>query len=478
MTEALAAQPQPHSLPEEFRIRNLRAARLAALLGVTLMPPGIPLDWLNDTALAPQFAALRISVAAACALIGALTYTRIGSSHPSVALSVVLFICGGALAYMAHRLGGFASPYYVGVLQVILAAAVVTYWSGVGTAVACGVLLLAWLIPALVEGPSSNLAAFANHLFALLICIVMAVVAAASRHRSTIREHRAAQRLAQAVDETTQALSLARAEREQAEGLLRQLTQVRAERLTWLENLARFLRHELSNQIVAVSTSIDLAVSDGSPFGSQTYLERAQRSLGRMRGLVSSATEATSLEAALTVEELERVDLSGVVMDRVTAFQDFHPSRHFTLKLRPGLSIDGNEARVAQLLDKLLSNAVEHSAEDAEIRVDLGLADRGWLELSVENEGDALPEDRARIFEAFVSSQKSAENLGLGLFVAQRIALNHGGQIRAEELRQGSGARFAVSLPKARGEGRGAASEEGHSARGERAKAVEDQPPQ
>jgi signal transduction histidine kinase len=269
-----------------------------------------------------------------------------------------------------------------------------------------------------------------------------------------------------------------RAEKEQSDSLLRQVTTMRAERLTWLENLARFLRHELSNQIVAVSTSIELAASDGSAFGSQTYLERAQRSLGRMRGLVSSATEATSLEAALTVEELERVDLSGVVMDRVTAFQDLHPSRHFTLKLRPGLSIDGNEARVAQLLDKLLSNAVEHSAEDAEIRVNLGLADRGWLELSVENEGDALPEDRARIFEAFVSSQKSAENLGLGLFVAQRIALNHGGQIRAEELRQGSGARFAVSLPKARGEGRGTQSEEGHSARGERAKAVEDQPPQ
>ena len=41
---------------------------------------------------------------------------------------------------------------------------------------------------------------------------------------------------------------------------------------------------ELKNQIVAVSTSIDLAKSDGSAFGTQTYLERAQRSLGRMRG--------------------------------------------------------------------------------------------------------------------------------------------------------------------------------------------------
>ena len=257
------------------------------------------------------------------------------------------------------------------------------------------------------------------------------------------------------------AVALARAEhgREQSEALLERITTMRAERLTWLENLARFLRHELSNQIVAVSTSIDLAKSDGSAFGGQTYLERAQRSLGRMRGLVSSATEATSLEAALGAEETERVDVSGMVMDSVTAFQELHPSRRFTLKLRPGLSVDGNEARVAQMLDKLLGNAVEHSAPEAEIRVGLEVVDGGWLELSVENEGHALPKDKDRLFEAFVSSQQSAENLGLGLFVAQSIARNHGGSVTAEDLADVPGARFVVSLPKARDELQGAASE-------------------
>ncbi|MFW2388831.1 MAG: sensor histidine kinase, partial [Polyangiales bacterium] len=239
------------------------------------------------------------------------------------------------------------------------------------------------------------------------------------------------------------------------------------------------LRHELSNQIVAVSTSIDLAKSDGTSFGSETYLERAQRSLGRMRGLVSSATEATSLEAALAMEETERVDLSGVVMDRVTAFQELHPSRDFTLKLRPGLSIDGNEARIAQLLDKLLGNAVEHALSDAEIRVALEVAGDGWLEVSVENEGDALPEDRTRIYEAFVSSQKRADNLGLGLFVAQRIVANHGGEIRAEDSSLGKGARFVVRLPKAGSEGQGAGQDEAVPLSGVgTSKSVDDQPPQ
>ena len=269
-----------------------------------------------------------------------------------------------------------------------------------------------------------------------------------------------------------------RAEKDQSDALLRQVTSMRAERLTWLENLARFLRHELSNQIVAVSTSIDLARSDGSQFGSQTYLQRAQRSLGRMRGLVSSATEATSLEAALSVEEMERVELSGVVMDRVTAFQELHPSRRFVLNLMPALSVDGNEARVSQLLDKLLGNAVEHSVSGAEIRVGLERVDADWLQLSVENEGNALPEDKARIFEAFVSSQKSKDNLGLGLFVAQSITLNHGGHISAEDLPQGRGARFVVRLPRVRRRGARAKGPESRPVRDEGARVVRDQPPQ
>jgi len=101
------------------------------------------------------------------------------------------------------------------------------------------------------------------------------------------------------------------------------------------------------------------------------------------------------------------------------------------------------------LLDKLSNNAVEHSASDAETRVTLRRTDQTSFELSVENEGDPLPEDKERIFEAFVSSQSRPYKLGLGLFVAQSIARNHAGQITAEALSEGSGARFVVRLPEA-----------------------------
>lgn len=103
-----------------------------------------------------------------------------------------------------------------------------------------------------------------------------------------------------------------------------------------------------------------------------------------------------------------------------------------------------------QLRDKLLGNAVEHSAENAEIRIELQYVEHGWVEVAAENEGDALPGDKERIFEAFVSSRKQSGNLGLGLFVAQSVARNHGGGIVAEELGGASGACFVVRLPASR----------------------------
>lgn len=449
MTSDLLVQPLAHDLAEELRVRNLRSARLAAFLAAALLPPGIALDWLNDASIVTEFAAVRISAAGACLLVGLLTYTRMFGRHPSVAFILIIALCGGALGYMSHRLAGFASPYYVGIIQVIFAVAVLTYWSWVRTAAACLALALVWLIPALVEGPSQNVAAFANISFAVMICIMIAVVSAGAKHRATIREHMANRALARAARETADALAAARAGRERSEALLGQVTQMRQERLSWLENVARFLQHELKNQIVAVTTSIDLAHSGESLSANRIYLDRARRSLDRMRALVSSTTEATSLDAALAVDQMDLVDCSGVTVDRVTAFQQLHASRHFTLSLRPGLAVEGNEERLAQLLDKLLSNAVEHSPPDAEIRVELRRANDGWIELSVENEGDALPADKERIFEAFLSSHEHADNLGLGLFVARSIACNHGGRITAEDLKDGVGARFLVRLPEA-----------------------------
>ena len=251
-------------------------------------------------------------------------------------------------------------------------------------------------------------------------------------------------------------------EKQRSESFLREVASMRRERLTWLENLARFLRHELKNQVIAVSTSLELANQTSPDTAAERYVDRAQRSLGRMRRLVDSATEATSLEAALATEETVPVELSEVVAERLALFRQANIGRRFHAAIESGVLVDGNEDRLAQLLDKLLENAVDHGRAEGEIRVSL-TREKSQVSIVVENDGDALPAQREGLFDAFVTATKHGDgeqNSGLGLFVAKAIAESHGGTIEARDREDASGACFEVRLPAADGTAKRSGSKE------------------
>lgn len=235
----------------------------------------------------------------------------------------------------------------------------------------------------------------------------------------------------------------------QTRRLLERVALMRQERLTWLESLARFLRHELRNKAVAMGTSLDLAESALPGTEPERYLGRARRSLAAMNRLVESATEATSLEAALAVESLESVELSEVVSERVMVFRRAHPDRSFHADVMSRIEVRGQEDRITQMLDKLLENAVRHADTEGEIRVALTERDDAIV-LAVENQGEPLPPNRDELFDAFVTranGKTGPHNLGLGLYVARAIAEAHGGRIAATDPQGSEGARFEVTFP-------------------------------
>jgi signal transduction histidine kinase len=234
----------------------------------------------------------------------------------------------------------------------------------------------------------------------------------------------------------------------QTRSLVSRVAVMRQERLNWLENLANFLRHELRNQAVAIGTSLNLTKKTPLDRQAEKYMERADRSLSRMKRLVDSATEATSLEAALASEETSEVSLTSLVRERATVVRDAYPERRVQVDVEVGVSVEGNEDRLAQLFDKLLENAVEHTGPGGTIQVKLR-RDRSTSSVVIANDGDPLPPGKEYLFDAFVSGgtgNSDGRNLGLGLFVARAVVEAHGGTIEARD-REGGGACFEVQLP-------------------------------
>lgn len=230
-----------------------------------------------------------------------------------------------------------------------------------------------------------------------------------------------------------------------------QLSNANQKRILWLETMARFLRHELKNSSVGIKTSLDLIERRSTENHTiDIYLERARKSMFNMNALLQSAGDASDLEAALDKEGHRQLDLSVLVMEQLETYSSIYPGVSFNANCQNGIIVPGNEIRLNQLLDKLISNAVEHTDKSTAIEVVVQQYD-DKAHLIVKNKGDVLPIDKKAMFELFVSlrspERQNNDNFGLGLYIVKLIAESHGGHVIAYDLKEEAGAVFEVILP-------------------------------
>jgi len=228
----------------------------------------------------------------------------------------------------------------------------------------------------------------------------------------------------------------------------------------YLESMASRLSHELRTPIAVVRSSLEnlkLAPPDG-----RVYIERAEEGLRRLGTILTRMSEATRLEQGLASVEREPFDFAAVVAGCVEGYRLAYPGQPFELALpREKAVASGSPDLVAQLLDKVVANAVDFSAagggRSEPVRIYISVSN-GLIELGVENKGPLLPQAmHGRLFQSMVSVRgerrgqgTGAEpHLGLGLYVAQLIAEFHGGGIHARNLASGEGVAVSATFRSA-----------------------------
>jgi two-component system, OmpR family, sensor histidine kinase ChvG len=223
---------------------------------------------------------------------------------------------------------------------------------------------------------------------------------------------------------------------------------------TYLESMASRMSHELRTPIAVVRSSLENLKLSPTADEARVYIGRAEDGLRRLGTILTRMSEATRLEQGLSSLERERFDLAAVVRGSVEGYRLAYPACAFELHL-PGqpVPVSGSPDLAAQLLDKLVANAVDFCAAGAPIRVRLD-ATGGMAELRVENKGALLPETmRAKLFESMVSVRAdraekpgTEPHLGLGLYIARVVSEFHGGAMRAENLPAGDGVAVTASF--------------------------------
>jgi two-component system sensor histidine kinase ChvG len=225
-----------------------------------------------------------------------------------------------------------------------------------------------------------------------------------------------------------------------------------AEHHAYLEAMAGRLSHELRTPIAVVRSSLEnLKISRENQ---ALYIERAEQGLARLGRILERMTEASRLEQSLSAVERTRYDLAAVVRGCVEGYRIAYPQARFALEVpERRVEVEGAPDLAAQLLDKLVENAVDFSRDGTPVRVALEENDAAAA-LTVSNKGPLLPEKmRTRLFESMISVREApgagTPHLGLGLYVARLIAQFHGGTIAASNLASGDGVALGVRIPLA-----------------------------
>jgi signal transduction histidine kinase len=218
------------------------------------------------------------------------------------------------------------------------------------------------------------------------------------------------------------------------------------------------LAHEMSNPLNVVNSSLDNLQKEIVATQDSKYMQRAMNGVNRLGTIMGNLTEAANLEEAIRAEQPEKFDLTSLVSSYIEGYKQSHGDRRFLLDIESSpLYINGVPDHIAQMLDKLLDNAVDFGDPGTPILVSIK-REETMARLTVANDGPGIPQHLgARLFEPMVSVRhKNAKrsHLGLGLYIVRLIAEFHRGQVEAKSRYQDAsgedrGAMITVTMPLA-----------------------------
>ena len=217
----------------------------------------------------------------------------------------------------------------------------------------------------------------------------------------------------------------------QLRSLARQFNQMASRLSELVDAQSRFVAdasHQLRSPLTALRLRLEnLEVSSSGPLVDE--VAEAGHEVQRLSRLVDGLL---TLSRADGVEPQRRmIDIEKVIEDHADAWSALADERHVALVVRyhdPG----GHTASLVpgdldQILDNLLANALDASAEDGRIQIELAGNQPGGLEVQVIDEGPGMSEnDRRRAFDRFWQGAGTrGGHSGLGLAIVRQLALRN-----------------------------------------------------
>jgi len=252
----------------------------------------------------------------------------------------------------------------------------------------------------------------------------------------------------------------------------RSMTSGLYDRIDAIERFAADVAHELKNPLTSLSSALEMM--QRTPEADRArLLDIARGDIKRLNRLITDISDASRLDAELSREAPEPVDLSRLLATIIEIYRMTENPHGVQFVLRdelpPGAIVTGRDERLGQVFRNLIDNAVSFSPKSGTVTVTAAPYEV-MARVTIEDEGPGIPaENLESIFERFYTTERPAaedgaagtrfgNNSGLGLSIARQVVQSAGGRIFAE--RRGApdgaanqtrgGARLVVDLPLVR----------------------------
>jgi len=213
-------------------------------------------------------------------------------------------------------------------------------------------------------------------------------------------------------------------------------------------SLLHSVSHELRTPIARLEFGLELLDARANNPDLSKRIAAMEGDLSELNQLVRELLDMSKLDSERSLQ-LATVDLSALLHDCCATLP---PSpQQVACELADGLgTIKADGRLLARALGNLLRNAQKY-AQGRIVLTAQRLPGAGGVEIVVDDNGPGIPaEERERIFDPFYRLDRSRDRatggFGLGLSIAQKAVVLHGGTLRVETSALG-GARFVIGLP-------------------------------
>jgi two-component system OmpR family sensor kinase len=218
------------------------------------------------------------------------------------------------------------------------------------------------------------------------------------------------------------------------------------------EELMLVLAHDLRNRLTPLKTRLGLIEMRANREGrtrDATDAASAAVAADRVASLLTDLLDVSRMEQGIFAISPQTVELAALARETAEAF--VNGATEVRVQAAREVLAYADPGRVRRALETLLVNAIRHAPTGSPVLVGVHTetgADGQRGVITVSDQGPRVPADILPTLVSRFAAGRGSKGLGLGLYIASRIAAAHGGTLTVDPTLE-SGACFALSLPLA-----------------------------